>query len=150
MRKGISPLLGALVLVGIVIGVTSMVAPVILDFAEEQTENASQRSMERTDCSRSGIGIDNVTCIDNGSFYELRIEVINTGYQDLTGFHLQVREDDGYRDYGFSKSDKILRPDDSMVFINGSFNYTGGRGRFISETCPTTASRDLSSGDFPC
>lgn len=150
MRKGISPLLGALVLVAIVMAVTTLVAPMILDFVERETGDAADKSIEKTDCSRASITIRNITCTENSGVYELSLEVRNTGYQDLTDFRLQAREGDGYQDYSFPKGNETLRADSNMVFTNSSFDYSGERGRFISGTCPTTASRDIPPEDFPC
>ncbi|MFP4116416.1 MAG: archaellin/type IV pilin N-terminal domain-containing protein [Candidatus Aenigmatarchaeota archaeon] len=151
MRKGLSPLVGALVLVAIVVAVTAMVAPDILDFVEEQTDKSTEESIEKIDCTRAGIHLRNVSCSENGGTYEIGIEVRNTGYQDLTDFRLEVVEGGQYYKYNLSGSDEILRADDIRTFVNSSFQHPEAEGgRFISGTCPTTASREITKEELSC
>lgn len=147
MSKGMSPLLGALLLVAIVVAVTAIVGPAILDFAEEQTGEATERSIERADCTRAGTSIKNVTC--DGT--ELEIEVMNTGYQELTGFRFQVLHEGSYHTYTFHGSEEILPPDGSRRFVNDSFVHDGAEeGRFFSETCPTATQRIVDENELSC
>ncbi len=146
MSKGLSPLLGALLLVGIVVAVTAMVGPVILDFAEEQTETATDKSLEKADCTRAGISVKKVNCTDG-----IELEVMNTGFQELTDFRLQVLHGGSYHTYTFHGSEEILPPDGSRRFVNESFEHGGAEeGRFFSETCPAATRRILDEDELSC
>lgn len=150
MKRGISPLLGAMALLAIVMAVTAIVGPSILDFAEEQTGEAADASQRRADCARAGISIGSVICEEVEDSYELSIEVTNTGYQDLADFYFQSIEDGEYVDYTFGKSEMTLRPDDTAVFANDSFDNSSEGGTFFSGACPSTASRDIPPEEFEC
>lgn len=140
MRKGISPLIAAVILVAIVIGATAIVGPGIISFIRNQASGTGDRAIQNIECSQAGIYVRKATY--NTTSNKLRFEVENTGYQELTGFRADaVFQDETSTTYSFRGSDEILPSKSSKWF---TVNRTLGKSNFekiivLSETCPTTA-----------
>ncbi len=154
MNKGISPLIATVLLLSIVISITVLIGPEILTFVGDRTEETTRRSLDDIDCGRAGIYIRNITCHANGE-ESLTIDVVNSGHQDLTDFRIELLKQGQWEKYQINESDEVLVADSSRVFtVNETFEEGEideiEEGRFISGTCPNTASRDISSEEFIC
>ncbi len=151
MKKGISPLLGALVLVGIVIAVTAIVGPEILDFVEGRTGEATEESIDRIICDRADMSIRNVQCNQYNGGHNLSIEVENTGHQELTDFKIEAHQDLTVHTYSPSGGDEILQPGSTRLFEIDEFKHPEvEEARILSGTCPLTASRTISQEEINC
>jgi|GEM_PF-1422515 len=162
MKKGISPLIATILLIAIVVGATTLVGPEILEIVRDRTEETTRRSLEDIDCRRASIDIEDVICENittmEGWGLELKFEVRNTGFQDLSDFRFEYVRDGEWDEYDLYGSDEILPSDSSRTFTANKTFEMGDEdlinnitdGRFISGTCPSTASRDIDGDKLYC
>ncbi len=139
MKKGISPLIATVLLVAIVVSITTIVGPEVLRIVEEGTEDAVSGSLEKIDCERSEITLEEVVWYEQG----LGVHVRNTGKQELTDFRLELSVDGQWKEYSVSGGEEILSPGDSRTFTVDEEIGDVEEGVFISGTCPNWASRDI-------
>lgn len=91
-KKGVSPLISAVILLAVVIAVGIMVSGQLLDITSTTGEGAEERARDMVDCSLGDLEIDmdhtNMDDVLEGD--NVSIWVANTGREDMFGLRMQV------------------------------------------------------------
>lgn len=87
-RRGVSPLIGAVILVSLVMVAAGIMTGFLTDFTERQTGEIENRSQEDIQCSYAAIFIEQVVFDDPND--EVRVDVSNSGTVDLSNVTIHV------------------------------------------------------------
>jgi flagellin-like protein len=91
MKKGISSLVGVVLLVGIVVTIAIILLNFFDVFSQNQADNIENESLEREYCSNVPVGLKDICAFDDGVpvlFPGLKIEFENLGSRDIDRIQL--------------------------------------------------------------
>lgn len=148
--KGISPLIAAVLLIAVAVGIAAAIGPTIISFVKEQVGKTTQRSSGQIDCSKAGIYVRDAVYNTTPSPNHLKLRVENTGYVELTNFRVDVIfANKSSKTYTFYGSDKILPTGSYRWYVNESVSRENLEELVvISGTCPQTGRYIISNSSI--
>lgn len=113
-KRGISPLIAAIVLVSIVVVLGNLIGGWFLDFAGEKTEGAIGMGEDEVDCAYASLKIIQV----RSNSENITVDVENTGDVDLSHFRAELlNENSTPENLVPVGSERVLVPGSLMVFF---------------------------------
>lgn len=137
MKKGISPLIAAVLLIAFVMALAGIISGWIIPFSKEQSKGAVTRGEEEITCGYSGLEIKNAEYNSTGG--EISLEVENTGSEPLSDFVIRaLYKNDSVSEYNSTPANITMEKGDLKIFRNlGQIASNLERIDFYSEDCPT-------------
>ena len=132
-RKGISPLIAAVLLIAFTMSVAAMLTAWVTTFTEERTSSVSNRSEQVFQCSYGGLSI--YDAIYHSDSNETDITVANTGTFDFKNVTVHVF-DDGGSVINKGYIDTLSTADVKTISIDTDVETKPARVRAISKNCP--------------
>ena len=151
MRKGISPLIAAVILIAFVVAVAGIASTFFSGFTKQQQVQVQEKGESTVECALAVVSIDPDT-VSNTSVTNVRFVLENTGTVDLTGLKVVTFNatatvtDSTPTPTTISKSDIVTMSADSIV-LDGIVGLT--KIRVTTTTCPgvgTTAENQTAEG----
>ncbi len=126
MEKGVSPIIGALLLLLITMAIGSIYFAWIYSYAVEETTTAKEIGSQSIDCSEAGVTITSCS-YDKGGTEVVSVSIENTGSVDLNGFKVVAI----YTDYSSDVNDN----DDLYLDVgaSGTAYITANASKTVSE-----------------
>ena len=125
-RKGISPVIGAVLLVMLVVVLWALFSTWMHSYTSEQISKSEAIGSKQIDCSEAGITITHCT-YDKGGTEVVAVTIENTGSVDLNGFKVIAM----YSDYtSDSNKNKYLYLD---VGASGTAYITANASKTVTE-----------------
>ena len=148
MRKGISPLIATILLIAFVIAVGGILSGWLISFSKERVEEARTKGETETQCSYSGLSIDDADWNDTET--KLSLIVRNSGTEDLTDFRMVVIYTNNTAFTLKVSPSTTLNPGDVEVFYNSSVSNCPSISQvvFFSNTCPNHARDKILQSDI--
>ena len=149
MRKGISPLIATILLIAFVIAVGGILSGWLISFSKERVEEARTKGETETQCSYSGLSIDDADWNDTET--KLSLIVRNSGTEDLTDFRMVVIYNNNTAlTFRVTPGSTTLNPGDVEVFYNSSVSDCNKIDQviFFSNTCPNDARDKIIQSDI--
>lgn len=147
-RKGVSPLIAAVLLIAFVVATAGILSNWFVSFSKERSQEITTKGEKTITCSYAGLYIDNAEY--NNTETKISLEVQNTGTIDLTDFKLQIiYNNQTSSEYIPTQNNKTMNPGDTRVFTNSSVSSCGiDKVIFLSDTCPVDSRDKLTSGSI--
>ncbi len=134
MKRGISPLVGALLLLLVTVAIGMIYFTWIYSYTVEETTKAKEIGSQSIDCSEAGITI--ISCsYDKGGTEIVRVGVENTGAVDLNGFRVIALYTDYTSDYNDNKNLYLEVGTTGTAYIKANANKTVSEIKIIPLEC---------------
>jgi len=131
-RKGISPLIAAVLLIAFTMAVAAILTAWVTSFTQSTTEDVGNRSEQLVSCSFAGLSI--YDAILSGS--DLTVSMANTGTKDLGEVSVVVFHEDGSTNQTSVPGLESGNVDDTSIQVGTGTATDISRVRIASTECP--------------
>ncbi len=150
-RKGVSPLIAAVLLIVFTIGVATIVMSWVNEYTKDTTEKASENTDQMMDCANTNIDIKDVYINYMGTDTTVKLIAANTGLSDLKVKEAYVMDTNGTRCFmdltgSDTMDDTVFAKGNSFELINEScgLSFSTGCDGFdkavVATTCGVSSS----------
>ncbi|MDY6768637.1 MAG: CARDB domain-containing protein [Candidatus Nanohaloarchaea archaeon] len=140
-RSGVSPLIAAVLLIALTMGLAAIITPYVTTFAEERSQQLKNRSGQEIQCSYAGVDVADAVYISANNQTDVSVE--NTGTVDFN--NVSVVTYTGSAVQGRTYVSPLAAGEAESVTISGT-DSKPDRVRAISKQCPAVSSDETSIG----
>ncbi|MDY6777803.1 MAG: archaellin/type IV pilin N-terminal domain-containing protein, partial [Candidatus Nanohaloarchaea archaeon] len=138
-RKGISPLIAAVLLIAFTLAVAAILTAWVTTFTQNTTGTISNRSGQLISCSYAGLSIYDV--VYNTNTEQITVSVANTGTKDLSNVTVVVFSDTGLTRSGSIAGIQTGSVQTKQINVTG-LSGTPSRVRVASTQCSRTTDEE--------
>ncbi len=142
--KAISPLVAAVVLIGLALTAAIIVGNWVKDFSYAKANIIKEKGENKIICNSAGLAVDNVSY--NCTSGKFMLEAYNSGTKKLENFKFQILLANTSSYTLSAEPNTTLFPGDTRFYYNTSVNVSFSsinKVMFRSETCPLTTKNEV-------